>query len=230
MSNLFTKVLFPHKEETFRKSSSRMSHLNELFCEGWMYLGGSKENLPTLNWLSNQDSSVSFHWEAERYVSCRYSINRSKVSCREFPDEDLDIDFENDLGTAVQHLHMIATQAVDDYWPFVLTEEERAGLNNFLGRHLNAQFRELLGRTEDILIVEEAEAGDLSDEDFASIVELAGGQESYKDLIVWASERLPQAEIQRFDDVVESGNTKAIKIGVRALLQQRLDAQAVGQG
>ncbi|WP_186493522.1 hypothetical protein [Synechococcus sp. A15-62] len=206
-----------------------MSHLNELFCEGWMYLGGSKENLPTLNWLSNQDSSVSFHWEAERYISCHYSINRSKVSCREFPDENLDIDFENDLGTAVQHLHMIATQAVDDCWPFVLTEEERTRLNRFIARHLNAEFRELLDFTEDVLPLKE-ETGDLSDEDFASIVELAGGQESYKDLIVWASERLPQAEIQRFDDVVESGNTEAIKIGVRALLQQRLAAQAVGQG
>jgi hypothetical protein len=58
---------------------------------------------------------------------------------------------------------------------------------------------------------------------------MVGGKESYNELIEWAADRLPKREIEAFDEVVSQGNTEEIKVSVRGLMQQRLDAQAVGQ-
>ena len=230
MTNLFTKIFNPRYEETLEQSEARMHKLNNLFCESWNFLSGHRvddDDLPRIHWIANKDGSVTFNWVGEKYASYEYTITRSKVICTEFPNENLDIDYTNNFGEAMVHLHVVATQACDDVWPFVLTEAERTALNNRIGRIINAGLREKGLDFEALAVDDDKE--DLTDTDVDSIREMVGGKESYNELIEWAADRLPKREIEAFDEVVSQGNTEEIKVSVRGLMQQRLDAQAVGQ-
>ena len=233
MTNLFTRIFNPRYAETFRQSEGRLLRLNGLVCEGWNFLSGRKvadDELPKLNWTENQDGSVSCNWRSEKYASYRYTINRSSVICSQFPDEDLDLEWGSDLGLAMEHLHMLATTVVDDVWPFVLTKEERGALNNHVAQLINSFVRES-GLEVDVLFTDaDEEEKDLSEDEVADIQSVAGGKEAYKELLSWANDRLPKKEIDAFDEVVSHGNRESISAAVRGLMQQRLDAQAVGQG
>ena len=230
MTNLFTKLFNPRYEETAQMSEARMLRLNDLFCEAWNFLSGREvdvDDLPRLHAITNKDGSVSFAWKGEKYASYRYTINRSKVVCTDFPNENLDINYEGDFGVAIQNLHLVATQACDDVWPFVLTKAERQALDDHVARLINMGLRER-GLDFDVLVVEDKQK-ELAEADVDSIKELAGGQEAYTELMTWAADRLPKRELEAFDDVVTNANPEEIKVAVRGLMQQRLDALAVGQ-
>ena len=62
-------------------------------------------------------------------------------------------------------------------------------------------------------------AADLTEAEVNSIKNYAGGEESYTQLMRWAGENLPQASVEAFDSLVETGNLQAIQLavaGVRA--------------
>ena len=233
MTNFLTRVFNPRYAETFEMSEGRMQKLNALVCEGWEFLSGRElpdNELPHLHWTENKDGSVSFHWRSEKWASFRYTINRTTVICTEFPNEDLNLDWASDLGLGMQHLYALATQITDDIWPFNLTVDERSGLNGHIARLINGYFREA-GFEEDILVPTKGESDkDLSEDEVADIQSVAGGETEYKELLSWAADRLPKKEIDAFDEVVSHGNRESISAAVRGLMQQRLDAQAVGQG
>ena len=63
----------------------------------------------------------------------------------------------------------------------------------------------------------EQEAADLTDKAISDIKDFAGGEDSYDNMIQWASQNLDKSYIEAFDDIVNSGSVDAIKLAVAGL-------------
>jgi hypothetical protein len=68
---------------------------------------------------------------------------------------------------------------------------------------------------------------DISDSQVAELRGIAGGDESYQEMIAWASETLTPQDIQRYDNVIASGNYDAISFAVEALKSKYTEAMGV---
>ena len=55
------------------------------------------------------------------------------------------------------------------------------------------------------------------------IFEFAGGEESYKGMTQWASENLPDSEIDAFNDAISSGNTSQARLAIDGLVSRYRD-------
>ena len=64
----------------------------------------------------------------------------------------------------------------------------------------------------------------LSDREITNIKNLAGGDEGYSQVVQWASENLPQEDIEAFDEVINTANEAAVRFAVKALVSQYEDA------
>lgn len=64
----------------------------------------------------------------------------------------------------------------------------------------------------------------LSDREITNIKNLAGGDEGYAQVVQWASENLPQEDIEAFDEVINTANQAAVRFAVKALVSQYEDA------
>lgn len=60
----------------------------------------------------------------------------------------------------------------------------------------------------------------------SAVYDAAGGEEAYNDLISWAADSLSEGEIDTFNDLLNSGNTSAVKLAVSGLAAQRGSNQA----
>ena len=61
---------------------------------------------------------------------------------------------------------------------------------------------------------------DLTESQVNTIVNQAGGQDSYNTLMEWAGSNLPENYTDAFNNIIESGNTEAITIAVAGLKSQ----------
>lgn len=64
---------------------------------------------------------------------------------------------------------------------------------------------------------QQTQAVDLSDSNVNEIQNAAGGEQAYDQLTNWAADNLPEQEIDAFDNLIDSGNVAAIKMGLTAL-------------
>jgi len=64
----------------------------------------------------------------------------------------------------------------------------------------------------------------LSDREITNIKNIAGGDEGYAQVVQWASENLPQEDIEAFDEVINTANQAAVRFAVKALVSQYEDA------
>ena len=81
-----------------------------------------------------------------------------------------------------------------------------------------------LGGLRNQLGYEDAEGGTLDDSEIADIKNIAGGEQGYADVVQWASENLPEADIAAFDEVINTANEAAVRFAVKALVGQYEDA------
>ena len=61
---------------------------------------------------------------------------------------------------------------------------------------------------------------DVSDADINSIKNSVGGDSEYNNIVTWAGQNLDNKSIEAFDNIVESGNTDAIKLAISGLKSQ----------
>ena len=61
------------------------------------------------------------------------------------------------------------------------------------------------------------QAVELSDSSVNEVQNAAGGEQAYIQLTSWAADNLPDQEIDAFDNLIDSGNVPAIKMGLTAL-------------
>lgn len=80
--------------------------------------------------------------------------------------------------------------------------------------------------SEEVQDEEEIEGG-LTDEDIESLQDMAGGQQQYEQMLGWASENLSDAEIDMYDDVMDSGDPAACFFAVQALMARYGDSTGV---
>ena len=64
------------------------------------------------------------------------------------------------------------------------------------------------------------EAPDLTDKDINTVREAVGGEAEYNKVIGWAGQNLSESDIQSFDDLISTGNVRAIKLAVSGLKAQ----------
>jgi len=64
---------------------------------------------------------------------------------------------------------------------------------------------------------QQSQAVELSDASVNEVQNAAGGQRAYDQLTSWAADNLPDQEIDAFDNLIDSGNVPAIKMGLTAL-------------
>ena len=69
-----------------------------------------------------------------------------------------------------------------------------------------------------------SEGYELSEEEVANLMEIAGGEEEYNRLINWASQKLPQSYIDKFDLIITEGNIKKIKAAILDIQKKYNDA------
>ena len=81
-----------------------------------------------------------------------------------------------------------------------------------------------LGGLRNQLGYEDAEGSVLGDSEIADIKNIAGGEQGYADVVQWASENLPEADIEAFDEVINTANEAAVRFAVKALVGQYEDA------
>ena len=63
----------------------------------------------------------------------------------------------------------------------------------------------------------QTESVELSDSSVNAIQNAAGGEQAYEQLTSWAADNLPDQEIDAFDNLIDTGNVEAIKMGLTAL-------------
>ena len=63
----------------------------------------------------------------------------------------------------------------------------------------------------------QTESVELSDASVNAIQNAAGGEQAYDQLTSWAADNLPDQEIDAFDNLIDTGNVEAIKMGLTAL-------------
>ncbi len=67
----------------------------------------------------------------------------------------------------------------------------------------------------------------LTDEDIEALQDMAGGEQQYEQMLGWASDNLSEAEIDMYDDVMDSGDPAACFFAVQALMARYGDSTGV---
>ena len=65
-----------------------------------------------------------------------------------------------------------------------------------------------------------APVADISEAEVAEVQSVAGGKDEYANLMTWAAESMPKEDVQAFDALVSTGNSRAIKLAVAGLKAQ----------
>ena len=68
------------------------------------------------------------------------------------------------------------------------------------------------------------EVPDFNQEDVDDLTGIAGGEERYNEMLLWAAENLSKDDIAMFDSVIDSGNKDACFFAINALNQRYTDA------
>ena len=71
---------------------------------------------------------------------------------------------------------------------------------------------------------DDSQSVELSQSDINTIQNSVGGEAAYQQLVGWAAQNFSQAEIQAFDNVVDSGNVDAINLALAGLKARYTDA------
>jgi len=92
-----------------------------------------------------------------------------------------------------------------------LTPEVMEQFNSMSSADLVSAYMEMQGN------LPTAPDPDLTDAEVNQIKNYAGGEEGYTQLMQWSGENLDQADVEAFDQLVDSGNARLIKLAVAGL-------------
>ena len=104
----------------------------------------------------------------------------------------------------------------DEFSDELLDELSNADPTDLAQMHLNYRRK-----------MQENEPQVISEEDVTQLKGMAGGDESYTEMISWASENFSQEEIEMYDAIMDSGNAQAAFFAVQALALRYQDASGV---
>ena len=102
-----------------------------------------------------------------------------------------------------------------------LSEETLAEFEKMSSKELIQAYFEY---EQSINSMDTAESIDLSQTEINQIQNSVGGEAAYQQLVGWAAQNFSEAEIQAFDNVVDSGNVAAINLALAGLKARYTDA------
>ena len=103
----------------------------------------------------------------------------------------------------------------------VLSEETLAEFEKMSSKELIQAYFEY---EQSLPTFEESQSVDLSQTEINQIQNSVGGEAAYQQLVGWAAQNFSEAEIQAFDNVVDSGNVAAINLALAGLQARYTDA------
>jgi len=103
----------------------------------------------------------------------------------------------------------------------VLSEETLAEFEKMSSKELVQAYFEY---EQSLPTFEESQSVDLSQTEINQIQNSVGGEAAYQQLVGWAAQNFSEAEIQAFDNVVDSGNVAAINLALAGLQARYTDA------
>ena len=136
--------------------------------------------------------------------------------------EDLDEDEEAPEGQEevseevpeVSESEVVLTRAADEYAAGgELSEESLEALGQMDSKDLIKAYVEFYGKNAQ----KYEQARDLQSTEQQAIMNIAGGEEAYGEMMQWAAQTLDPQEIDSYNSVTNSGNVSAIKFAVEAL-------------
>lgn len=141
---------------------------------------------------------------------------------------ELNADEQNSLEVGEQLAQEQETLLAGKYASTEQLEQAYLELQQKLGTEdeVEPQEEEPGEESEEVQDEEEIEGG-LTDEDIESLQDMAGGQQQYEQMLGWASENLSDAEIDMYDDVMDSGDPAACFFAVQALMARYGDSTGV---
>jgi len=147
---------------------------------------------------------------------------QSKLGSRQ--DESSDEDTTDDESEYVEE---DSTSILDALWQDAqngeLSNETKEQLAKMNPAEVAVEYLKYRKQIEDNQPIAE----DISDSEVAELRGIAGGDEGYQEMIAWASENLSPQDIQRYDNVIASGNYDAISFAVEALKSKYTEAMGV---
>ena len=119
------------------------------------------------------------------------------------------------------------TSFLDSLWEEAQSGEISDGVREQLSKidptELAAEYLKYRQQVE----ANQPDTSDISEEQVSELRSLAGGDDSYQEMIAWASENLSKEAINRYDNVIASGNYDAIAFAVEALKSKYIEAMGV---
>lgn len=148
---------------------------------------------------------------------------QSKLGSRK--EESSEEDDLNDDGQAEEEAEVTTTSKIlDSLWEDVqngnITDATREKLAELDTGELATEYLKYRQAVEQ-------QSYDITDNQVAELRNIAGGEEGYQELVAWASDNLSKEDIQRYDNVIASGNYDAISFAIQALTSKYTEAMGI---
>ena len=133
------------------------------------------------------------------------------------------LELQKKLGSQEEDVQAEPEETPETDW---LAEAQRAiQESGELSEELTQQLSEMNGaEVFNALQQNMPQSADLSESDLNSVYNAVGGQEQYSNLISWANDNFTEAEIDAYDQVVDSGNLDQINLALQALYYRYTEA------
>lgn len=148
---------------------------------------------------------------------------QSKLGSRNDDSSEEEDDDNEQADEETQQYNSILDALWDDAQSGELSKETREQLAKMNPAEVAAEYLKYRQQVES----NQQPVEDISDKEVAELRGLAGGDDGYQEMIAWASENLSPEDIQRYDNVIASGNYDAISFAVQALKAKYSEATGV---
>ena len=133
------------------------------------------------------------------------------------------LELQKKLGSQEEDVQAEPEETPETDW---LAEAQRAMQESGeLSEELIQQLSEMNGAEVFNALQQNApQSQDLSESELNSVYNAVGGQEQYGNLISWANDNFTEAEIEAYDQAVDSGNLNQINLALQALYYRYTEA------
>ena len=138
----------------------------------------------------------------------------------EEPEEEVEAETTEEPVEEVPPTTAALTRAAEEYEKGELTEETIEALSQMDSKELIQAYVKFYSENQ-----QQTQAAQVVEADSQAIVASVGGQEAYQSMVGWAAENLDPSETEAYNNVVNSGNTAAIKFAVEALNNRYKNAE-----
>ena len=168
--------------------------------------------------VEQQDQLLAGKYKSAEELEKAYTELQSKLGNK---DNDVEVaePEESRTNPSVAPAVSLINEASDEYWNNgeKLNPETIEKFSSMSSKDLVDAYIEI---TKNNPQAATAPAVDLSDGQVNQIQNAVGGENSYNNLVGWASNNLQQQEVDAFDNIINSGNMQAIQLAVAGLKSQ----------